>query len=81
MKSVQLYYVSLDLLVILTSQILNSITEDLLDHKGSFKNPVDQCEFIRKHFECGGNDSFIKLCIHTRRHLVTPPGVNFVIYT
>ena len=35
-------------------QILNSITEDILGHAGSFKNPLDQYEFIKKEFEKSG---------------------------
>ncbi|WAR06029.1 ORC2-like protein [Mya arenaria] len=31
--------------------ILNSITEDILDHSGSFKSPLDQVEFIKTEFE------------------------------
>lgn len=35
-------------------QVLNTITEDILGHKGSFRNPVDQVELIKQRFESGG---------------------------
>ena len=35
-------------------QILNNITEDILGHTGSFKGPLDQCDFIRDTFESSG---------------------------
>jgi len=35
-------------------QILNSITEDLLDHTGSYKGPIDQVEFIKTELENSG---------------------------
>ncbi|XP_060556304.1 origin recognition complex subunit 2-like [Ruditapes philippinarum] len=39
--------------------ILNSITEDIFGHNGSFKNPLDQCEFIKKEFEKSGQDFYV----------------------
>ena len=39
---------------LLILQILNSITEDLLDHLGSFKNPLDQCDYIKNEIENSG---------------------------
>ncbi|XP_052805589.1 origin recognition complex subunit 2-like [Mya arenaria] len=39
--------------------ILNSITEDILDHSGSFKSPLDQVEFIKTEFEKSGDDFFL----------------------
>ncbi len=35
-------------------QILNAITEDIMEHTGNFRNPLDQVDFIKKHYECGG---------------------------
>ena len=37
-------------------QILNCITEDILDHIGSFKNPLDQCDYIKNEIETAGKD-------------------------
>ena len=37
-------------------QILNCITEDIFDHIGSFKNPLDQCDYIKNEIEIAGND-------------------------
>lgn len=34
-------------------QILNSITEEVLDHIGTFRSPLDQLEFITKRFKEG----------------------------
>ena len=35
-------------------QILNTITEDVIEHKGNFRTFIDQVEFIKQHYECGG---------------------------
>ncbi|XP_077993818.1 origin recognition complex subunit 2-like [Glandiceps talaboti] len=40
-------------------QILNSITEDALEHRGSFRSPIEQCEFIKKRLEVGQDDLFL----------------------
>ncbi|KAK3588384.1 hypothetical protein CHS0354_024275 [Potamilus streckersoni] len=42
-----------------TKHILNGITEDILQHEGSFKSPLDQCEFIRKEFEKEQRDFYL----------------------
>ncbi|XP_045207430.2 origin recognition complex subunit 2-like [Mercenaria mercenaria] len=39
--------------------ILNSITEEILEHTGSFKSPLDQYEFIKNKFEKSGEDFYI----------------------
>ncbi|XP_064606840.1 origin recognition complex subunit 2-like isoform X2 [Liolophura sinensis] len=35
-------------------QILNSITEDILDHSANFRNPLDQIDFIKQHYTSEG---------------------------
>ncbi|NWQ63201.1 ORC2 protein, partial [Neopipo cinnamomea] len=40
--------------------ILNSITEEVLDHIGTFRSPLDQLEFITKRFE---EDSSLELYV------------------
>ncbi|NWR37792.1 ORC2 protein, partial [Tachuris rubrigastra] len=40
--------------------ILNSITEEVLDHIGTFRSPLDQLEFITKRFK---EDSSLKLYV------------------
>jgi len=40
-------------------QILNSITEEVLDHIGTFRSPLDQLEFIIKMFKEGKITNFI----------------------
>ncbi|XP_052252829.1 origin recognition complex subunit 2-like isoform X2 [Dreissena polymorpha] len=39
--------------------ILNSITEEILDHNGSFKSPLDQVEFIKQQFDKSGDDFYL----------------------
>lgn len=39
-------------------QILNSITEEVLDHIGTFRSPPDQLEFIAKRFKEGKITNF-----------------------
>ena len=39
----------------------------MLEHKGNFRNPIDQVEFIKEHFECGGITSFIRNSILIRK--------------
>lgn len=48
---------------LMVKQILNNITEDILGHTGSFKGPLDQCEFIKESFENSGEDFY--LLIHS----------------
>ncbi|CAH1773104.1 unnamed protein product, partial [Owenia fusiformis] len=43
--------------------ILNSITEDILDHRGNFRSPMDQYEFIKDHFETGDHED-LYLIVH-----------------
>lgn len=40
-------------------QILNSITEEVLDHIGTFRSPLDQLEFITKRFKEGKMTNFM----------------------
>lgn len=40
-------------------QILNSITEEVLDHIGTFRSPLDQLEFIIKRFKEGKMTNFM----------------------
>ncbi|XP_064518078.1 origin recognition complex subunit 2 isoform X1 [Pseudopipra pipra] len=40
--------------------ILNSITEEVLDHRGTFRSPLDQLEFITKRFK---EDSSLELYV------------------
>ncbi|KAL3836298.1 hypothetical protein ACJMK2_021735 [Sinanodonta woodiana] len=39
--------------------ILNGITEDIFQHKGTFRSPLDQCEFIRQEFEKEPRDFYL----------------------
>ncbi|XP_051479591.1 origin recognition complex subunit 2 isoform X2 [Apus apus] len=45
---------------ITVKSILNSITEEILDHIGTFRSPLDQLEFITKRFK---EDSSVELYI------------------
>jgi hypothetical protein len=36
---------------VLFSQILNTITSDILGHDGTFKNTIEQCNFIKKYYQ------------------------------
>lgn len=40
-------------------QILNSITEEVLEHIGTFRSPLDQLEFIIKRFKEGKMTNYI----------------------
>lgn len=40
-------------------QILSSITEEVLDHIGTFRSPLDQLEFITKRFKEGKVTNFM----------------------
>ncbi|XP_002742449.2 origin recognition complex subunit 2-like [Saccoglossus kowalevskii] len=39
--------------------ILNTISEEALDHSGSFRNPIEQCEFIKQHLEKNKEELFL----------------------
>ncbi|XP_071940938.1 origin recognition complex subunit 2-like [Antedon mediterranea] len=39
--------------------ILNSITEDILSHTGSFKSPIDQINFVQETLKESGEDVFL----------------------
>ncbi|KAI0215829.1 Origin recognition complex subunit 2 [Lamellibrachia satsuma] len=38
--------------------ILTHITEDILEHIGSFRSVIEQCEFIQRHYECSDYEDF-----------------------
>ena len=67
----------------LNFQILNAVTEDILEHQGSFRTPVEQVDYIRKSFECGGKFSeFVFLCIFCiiSFHWLSVINFNFVLF-
>ena len=49
-------------------QILNAITEDVLDHNGNFRNPIDQCEFIQQQFEEEGENNLKTAILNLNRY-------------
>ena len=58
--------------VLYSFQILNSVTEELLDHIGSFKNPLDQCDYIKNEIEKLGK--FITIMRHfCHTNIIRPP--------
>ena len=43
----------------LFSQILNTITDEILEAVGSYKSPLDQVEFIKSQFETKGLETVL----------------------